>query len=35
MDELHGILIDYDMRTRQENPSKGEIAFKASKANNN
>jgi hypothetical protein len=31
MDELHGILITYEMRTRKERPSKGETTFKASK----
>ena len=31
MDELHGILIVYDMRTKHENPSREKVAFKASK----
>jgi hypothetical protein len=31
MDELHGILIAYEMRTKQNNPSKKEATFKASK----
>jgi hypothetical protein len=31
MDELHGILTAYEMRTVQENPSKHEATFKASK----
>jgi hypothetical protein len=31
MDELHGIFIAYEMRIRQENPSKKEAYFKASK----
>jgi hypothetical protein len=31
MDELHGILTTYEMRTVQENPSKHEVTFKASK----
>ena len=31
MDELHGILIAYEMRIEQENPSKKEVAFKVSK----
>jgi hypothetical protein len=35
VDELHGILTMYEMRTRQEKPSKGETAFKASKENKN
>jgi hypothetical protein len=33
MDELHGILIAYAMRTKQENPSGREASFKASKKN--
>jgi hypothetical protein len=32
MDELHGILIAYEIRTWQERPSKRETTFKASKA---
>jgi len=28
MDELHGILIAYEMITRKESPSKGETTFK-------
>jgi hypothetical protein len=31
MDELHGILKAYEMRTKQENPSKHEATFKAQK----
>ena len=31
MDELHGILTIYEMRTEQEKPSKKEAAFKVSK----
>jgi hypothetical protein len=31
MDELHGILTTYEMRIEQENPSKREATFKASK----
>jgi hypothetical protein len=31
MDELHGILTAYEMRTEKENPSKKEASFKASK----
>jgi hypothetical protein len=31
MDELHGILTAYEMRTEQDNPSKKEATFKASK----
>jgi hypothetical protein len=31
MDALHGIFIDYDIRTEQENPSNKEATFKASK----
>jgi hypothetical protein len=31
MDELHGILIAYEMRTKQDNPSRREATFKASK----
>jgi hypothetical protein len=31
MDELHGILTTYEMRTKQENPSRREATFKASK----
>jgi general stress protein 26 len=31
MDELHGILTTYEMRTKHENPSKKEAFFKASK----
>ena len=31
MDELHGILIAYEMRIEQENPSINEETFKASK----
>jgi hypothetical protein len=31
MDELHGIFTTYEMRTKQENPSKKEATFKASK----
>jgi len=29
MDELHGILIAYEMMIEQENPSKHEASFKA------
>ena len=35
MDELHGIITSYEMRTGQEKPSKGEIAFKVSKGTKN
>jgi hypothetical protein len=31
MDELHGILTAYEMRTEQDNPSRKEATFKASK----
>jgi hypothetical protein len=31
MDELHGILTTYEMRTEKENPSRREATFKASK----
>jgi hypothetical protein len=31
MDELHGILIAYEMRTEQDNPPRKEATFKASK----
>jgi hypothetical protein len=31
MDELHGILTAYEMRTKQHNPSRKEATFKASK----
>jgi hypothetical protein len=31
VNELHGILIGYEMRTGKEKPSKGETTFKASK----
>ena len=31
MDELHGILIAYEMRTEQEKPSRKEATFKVSK----
>jgi hypothetical protein len=31
MDELHGIFIAYEMRTKQYNPPKKEVAFKASR----
>lgn len=31
MDELHGIITRYEMRTEKENTSKSEAAFKASK----
>jgi len=31
MDEVHEILIAYEMRKGQENPSKGEKTFKESK----
>jgi hypothetical protein len=31
MDEMDGIIIAYEMRTEQDNPSKREVAFKASK----
>ena len=31
MDELHGILTTYEMRTKQEKQSKKEATFKASK----
>jgi hypothetical protein len=35
MDELHGILIEYEMRPGKETPSKGETIFKASKEKKN
>jgi len=35
MDELHGILIAYEMRTGQEKSSKGETTSKASKETKN
>jgi hypothetical protein len=35
MDELHGILIAYEMRTRKERPSKGEMTFKERKSKKN
>ena len=31
IDELHGILSAYEMRTKKENPSKREATFRASK----
>jgi hypothetical protein len=31
MDELHGILIAYEMRTEQDNPPRKEATFKESK----
>jgi hypothetical protein len=31
MDELHGILTTYEMRTGKERPTKGETTFKESK----
>jgi hypothetical protein len=31
MDELHGILMAYEMKTNKENPSKREANFKSSK----
>jgi hypothetical protein len=31
MDKLHGILTAYEMRTKQDNPSKKEENFKSSK----
>jgi hypothetical protein len=34
IDELHGILIEHEMRKLQERPTKGESAFKASKSRN-
>jgi hypothetical protein len=33
IDQLHGILTTYEMRTANEKPSKGEITFKESKTN--
>jgi hypothetical protein len=30
MDKLHGILIAYEIKTKQDNPPKKEVAFKAS-----
>ena len=33
MDELHGILIAYEMRTASENPSRKEATFKAANRN--
>jgi hypothetical protein len=35
VDQLHGILTAYEMRTGQEKPSKGETTFKASKEKKN
>jgi hypothetical protein len=35
MDELHRILMTYEMRTKKQNPSKREAVFKASKRKNN
>ena len=35
MDELHGILTAYKMRTEQERPSKKEATFKVSKKTKN
>jgi hypothetical protein len=35
MDKIHGILIPYEMRTRQEKSSKRETIFKASKETKN
>jgi hypothetical protein len=35
MDELHGILIAYEMRTGKERPSKGETTFKERKSKKN
>jgi hypothetical protein len=35
MDELHGILIAYEMREGKERPSKGETTFKERNSNNN
>ena len=35
MDELHGILISYEMRTGKEKSSKRETTFKESKATRN
>ena len=35
MDELHGIITYYEMRTRQEKPSKCETTFKVSKGTKN
>jgi hypothetical protein len=34
VDELHGILTAYEMRTGKEKPSKGETSFKESKTKN-
>lgn len=34
MEKLHGILTTYEMNTKQENPSKHEVALKASKKTN-
>ena len=34
MDELHGILTSYEMRTSSENPSRKEASFKATKRDN-
>jgi hypothetical protein len=31
MDDLHGILTNYEMRIEKDNPSKKEATFKASK----
>jgi hypothetical protein len=35
MDELHGIITTYEMRTGQEKISKGETTFKVSKGSKN
>jgi hypothetical protein len=35
MDELHGILIAYEMRNGKERPSKGEMTFRERKTKNN
>jgi hypothetical protein len=35
MDELHGILMAHEMRTKKENPSKREATFKSSKKTKN
>jgi len=35
VDELHGIITTYEMRTWREKPSKGETTFKDSKTKNN
>jgi hypothetical protein len=35
MDEVHGIFTAYEMRTKQDNPPRKEVTFKASKKEKN